>query len=447
MFGPSFMTRQWSIKRVTKMKKSLFLLLLTLFSGSVFAQSAPTQGVLDSILSNFVSASVGQMGVSQGFAKGIFFTLATFDITLFAIRKVLASGDLSDWIGGLTLKIFTYGFFSTLIIMGPTWIPLITQSFMAMGIKIAGGSALITPSGVMDLAAHSAASIWSAFTSSSSGLSIGSDILLGLAVICGIVFTIIGFMLIAIELLMTQIELTMVSSVGFFMLGFSGASFTTMFSEKYFGYIVSSGVKLVVVCAIAGYGTNMSQNFIDVMTSFNGQSIPPVAMLVATTPMLIYGILAMKLPAIAGAVMSGSPSMSVGSLAGGAAAIAGGIAGAGLAGAGLAAGAAGAGGTVGDFARQSLDKLSVLAGGGGDVRSTMGDNFDRLASLSSGSASSGALDSIGNPNASSGGGNSPSKAKDMMSDGVNRMGGANSQLSQSEGGGAGVSIRFNHLGD
>ncbi len=429
------------------MKRIVLLLMASLFSATAFAQAPSGQGVLDSVLQHFIDASVNQMQVSQSFAKGIFFTLASIDISLFAIRKVLASGDLSDWIGGLALKIFTYGFFSTLIIMGPTWIPLITQSFMTMGIKIAGGSALITPSGVMDLAVNAASSIWKAYTGSSSGLSIGGDIMLALAVIVAILLTIFAFALIAIELLVTQIELAMVSSVSFFMLGFSGASFTTMFSEKYFGYIISTGVKLVVVCALAGFGTVMAEGFVSLISSAEGTAISPLNILIATTPMLIYGIMAMKLPAMAAAVMSGSPSMSTGSLTGGAAAIAGGAVGAGLAAAGLSAGASTVASGVGSYARDKLDKLSVLTGGGGDVRSSMGDGYDRLAGLSGASSASSGIDSIGNPNSSGSASNPVSQAKNMMSDGVNKMGGANSHLSQSEGGGAGISVRFNHLGD
>lgn len=428
------------------MKKSIFLIMLALFSGAVFAQSAPTQGVLDSLLKHFTDASVNQIVVSQGFAKKIFVTLLGFDIAFFALKKVLSSGNLEDWIGGIALKAFSWGFFYTLIVMGPQWIPLITQSFMEMGTKIAGGNALITPSGVMDLAFNSTAAIWKTYTANSGGLSIGKDIMLALAVIVAILMTIFAFALITLELLATQIELAMVGSVSFFMLGLSGSPATMQFAEKFFGYVVSSGVKLVVICALAGFGTVMSESFVSLISSVGSENVSPLNIILATTPMFIYGVLAMKLPAMAGAVMSGAPSMSAGSLAGGAAAIAGGVAGAAMAGAGAAAGMASAGGGVADYARQSLDKLSVLTGGGGDVRNTMGDNFDRLASLT---GANGGGDSIGNPDASNFSASSESGKPNTFKDGLNKTGDALSKMaSQSqEGGGSGISIRLNHLGD
>lgn len=424
------------------MKRIVFWLFASLVCSSAFAQTAQSQGVLDSILNQFISAASGQMTISQGFGKGIFLTLASIDLSLFGVRKVLASGDLSDLLGGFTLKIFTYGFFWTLIVMGPTWIPLITQSFMQMGIKIGGGSTLITPSGVMGLAVEAAAAIWNAFTANSSWTSIGSDIVLGLAVIFAILLVIGAFTLVAFQLIATQIELVMASSVGFFMLGFSGASFTTMFSEKYFGYIVSAGIKLVVICVLAGIGTTLSQQYVAFISGHNGEAISAVTLLASTTPMIIYGCLALQLPSMAGALMNGAPSMSAGSLAGSGAAIAGGIAGGALAGAGAAAGVAGLSGAGLSSARSALDKLSVLAGGGGDVRSDAGDSFSKLTSL----AGSSVGDSIGNPE-SSGSGAGPSGQSNALQNGLNKLSDAQSQMGQHEGGGGGVSIRLNHLGD
>lgn len=430
------------------MKKSIFLMFLALFSGAVFAQSAPTQGVLDSMLAHFVNASTGQMAIAQGFAKKIFLSLAALDMALFAGKKLLTSGDLSDWFGGITLKVFTYGFFWTFIQMAPTWIPTITASFAAMGTAIGGGATAITPSGVMDLGFVAADAIWKAWDPSANPLSWGSDLIMSIVVVGSLLFTMIAFMLVALQLLMTQIEFALISGVGLVQLGMSGASFTTMFSEKYFGYIVSTGIKLMMIFVIAGLGTQISQGEVDLIASYqsSGNHIPPVNLLMSSVVMLMYGAMAMQIPSVAGALMNGSPSMSAGGIAGGAAAVAGGVAGAAMAGAGLAAGAAGAGGTVGDFARQSLDKLSVLAGGGGDVRSTMGDNFDRLASLSSRDPS--LRDSIGNPSASNFNASSESGKPSTFKEGLHKMSDAQSKLASHEGGGgAGVSIRFNHLGE
>ncbi len=429
------------------MKKSIFLMFLALFSSAVFAQSAPTQGVLDSMLAHFVNASTGQMAIAQGFAKKIFLSLAAIDIALFAGKKLLTSGDLSDWIGGITLKVFTYGFFWTLIQMAPTWIPTITASFAAMGTAIGGGATAITPSGVMGLGGAAAQAIWTAWDASANPLSWGSDLIMAIVVIGSMLFTMIAFMLVALQLLMTQIEFTLISGVGLVQLGFSGASFTTMFSEKYFGYIVSTGIKMMMIFVIAGLGTQISQGEIDLIASYqsSGNHIPPVNLLLSSVVMLMYGAMAMQIPSVAGALMNGSPSMSAGGMAGGAAAIAGGVAGAAMAGAGLAAGAASVAGGVTDFAKQSLDKLTALTGAGAGANSTGGDNFDRLASLSSGGASSG--DSIGNPSPSNFNASSESGKPSTFKEGLNKMSDAQSKMASQEGGGSGVSIRFNHLGD
>lgn len=430
------------------MKKSILLMLLTFFSGAVFAQSAPTQGVLDSILAQFMKASVGQMNVSQGYAKQIFGMLVGFDLCLFGIRKIASSGDLSDLLGGITNKVFSWGFFYTLIVMGPQWIPLITQSFMEIGTKIGGGMQIVTPSEIMTNGKNAALSIWEAYKGASSGGGIGTDIIIGLSVVVSMVFTIVGFALITFQLLATQIELVIVSSIGFFQLGMSGAGFTMQFAEKYFGYLMSAGLKLVVICVMAAFGPQLSQILIGYIGQLNAGSINPMDIVATSTVMVIYGALALHIPGVAAAMMSGAPSLSAGGMAGGAAAIAGGVAGAAMAGAGIAAGAAGAGGGAANVARDSLDKLSVLTGGGGDVRSTMGDNYDRLATLSSAGGSTGGLDSIGSPSSSNFSPSSDSGQSSTLKDGLGKMSDAQSKMaSQEGGGGAGVSIRFNHLGD
>lgn len=426
------------------MKKSIFLMFLALFSSAVFAQSAPTQGVLDSMLAHFVNASTGQMAIAQGFAKKIFLGLLVLDMAVFAGKKLLTSGDLSDWFGGITLKVFTYGFCWTLIQMAPTWIPTITASFAAMGTAIGGGATAITPSGVMGLGGTAAQAIWSAWDPSANPLSWGSDILMALVVIGSVLFTMIAFMLVALQLLMTQIEFALISGVGLVQLGFSGASFTTMFSEKYFGYIVSTGIKLMMIFVIAGLGTQISQGEIDLIASYqsSGNHIPPVNLLLSSVVMLMYGCMAMMIPSVAGALMNGSPSMSAGGMAGGAAAIAGGAAGAAMAGAGLAAGAAGMASGATNFAKQSLDRISALTGAGAGAGSTGSDNFDRLASLG---AKMG--DSIGNPSASNFQASSESGKPSTFKEGLNKMSDAQSKMASHEGGGSGVSINFNHLGD
>jgi len=430
------------------MKKTIFFALALMFGVVAYAQAAPTQGVLDTILEQFINASVGHMNVSQGYAKKIFVSLVGFDIFMLGFKKVMTGTDLSDFFGAVVNKVFSWGFFYTLIVMGPQWIPLITQSFMEIGTKIGGGDQLMTPSLIMVQGENAALSIWEAYKSSSSGGGIGTDIVIGLSVIVSLLFTVIGFALIAFQLIAAQIELVMCSSIGFFMLGMSGAGFTMQFVEKYFGFLMSAGLKLVVICVMAAFGPKLSQLLVGFIGQMNGSDISPLNIVVSSIVMVIYGVLALHIPSMASAFMSGAPSLSAGSLAGGAAAMAGGVAGAGMAAAGTAAGLYGAGKSTLDAASSGLDKLKSLTSFGANAGSSGGDNFDRMASLSSGGGSSGGMDSIGNPNASNFGTSSESSKPSTLKDGLNKMSDAQAKMSQHEGGGgSGISIRFNHVGE
>ena len=51
------------------MKKIYVFVLASLFCVSAFAETATSQGILDSVLGHFVSATTGQMTIAQGFGR------------------------------------------------------------------------------------------------------------------------------------------------------------------------------------------------------------------------------------------------------------------------------------------------------------------------------------------------------------------------------------------
>jgi type IV secretion system protein TrbL len=137
------------------------------------------------------------------------------------------------------------------------------------------------------------------------------------------------------------------------MLGFTGSSLTSSFGEKYIGYLVSVGIKLLMIYAIIGLGQNLINSELAYIGQYTAKSLPPTDLLTIGVSMLIYGVIGMQAPGLAGSLMNGSPNMSLGNVAGGAAAIAGGVAAAGAA--GVAAYASGA---------KGLDKMAGLLGAG-----------------------------------------------------------------------------------
>ena len=235
-------------------------------------------------------------------------------------------------------------------------------------------------SGIMSQAFSVISSLWNVVNSQPSGLDhISDNVTIGFIVVLTSIFGLIGFGLVALQLLMTLIEMYLVGGAGLVMLGFTGSGMTSNFGEKYIGYLISIGIKLLVIYAIVGLGQNLINSENQYIQNWQSQSMPPLDLLTVGASMLIYGVLGMQVPGIAGSLMNGSPSMSLGNVAGGAAVIAGGT---------MAAGGAALAGYAGSM--KSLDKMADMVGAGAGGGNPPGGGADSLAAMSSMTASSGA---------------------------------------------------------
>ncbi|OZB55510.1 MAG: P-type conjugative transfer protein TrbL [Thiomonas sp. 15-63-373] len=354
----------WRITLPTRTQWAVAAGLMLLLAVAVSAHAAPAptptggpggQGYLDTISSQFQAATTGWMTTAQSYAFKIFTALAAMDLSWWGIKQVLKKNDLADFIAGATLKIASIAFFYTIVKYAPTWMPLITSSFMDMGQAIGGSSAATaSPSGVMSMAFSVVHQLYEVYNKAPGGLlNIGSNLFLAIIIAITSLLALIGFGLVALQLLMTLIETYLVGGAGLVMLGFTGSGLTSSFGEKYIGYLVSVGIKLLMIYAIIGLGQNLINSELAYIAQYTGKSLPPTDLLTVGVSMLIYGVIGMQAPGLAGSLMNGSPNMSLGNVAGGAAAIAGGMAAAGAA--GVAAYASGA---------KGLDKMAGLLGAG-----------------------------------------------------------------------------------
>ena len=363
-------------------------MLLGLVAVAHAGSPAPTggpggKGFLDLISSNFQAATSGWMTTAQVFAFKIFTALAAMDLSWWGIKQVLKKNDLADFTAGATLKIASIAFFYTIVKYAPTWMPMITSSFMDMGQAIGGSAAASsTPSGVMAMAFSVVQQLYQVYDKAPGGmLHIGTNFFLAIIIAVTSLLALIGFGLVALQLLMTLVETYLVGGAGLVMLGFTGSGLTSSFGEKYIGYLVSVGIKLLMIYAIIGLGQGLINNELAYINNYiaSGSGIPPTDLLTVGVSMLIYGVIGVQAPGLAASLMNGSPNMSLGNVAGGAAAIVGGAAAAGAA--GLAGYAAGVGGL-----QKLADRVGMGGGatGGGSAAGAVA-GVDRLAALSSAS--------------------------------------------------------------
>ena len=384
----------------------LALLPLMLLAPAAYAGN----GVLDQIQGAFQSASTGWMTASLNLARPLFFGLAGLEFAWAAINYTLRKNDLGELLTSMTLKILGIAFFAMLLTEAPTWIPPIINSFVQAGQTVGGGgatsiSSAVGPSEILDAGINTAAKVISVANGingqqTSSGISIfhpGDSIAaLGQGFLSAIfigmtgLMIILGFLAIALQLLVTTIESFIVIGGGALMLGFAGSRWTLPFAEKYFGYAVSVGIKLFTIYLVAGFGGQLANIIIQHWAAVAAAAPPnnvvgPVDFLTAGATALAYGAVGYMVPGIAGSMMNGSPSMSLsnaGAAAGGMAAapIAAGLAGGAAAMKGVSALAGLAGGSGSGGAKGGIGGSAML--GGGPVGGVSGTS--RLESLATG---------------------------------------------------------------
>lgn len=381
------------------------LLLLSLAAPSAYAGN----GVLDQIQGTFQQASTGWMSSSLNLSRPLFFGLAGLEFAWAAINYTLRKNDLGELLTSMTLKILGIAFFAMLLTEAPAWIPPIINSFTQAGQTVGGGGATsisgaVGPSEILTQGIDTAAKVVSVANSitgqqTASGVSIlhpgnsiaaiGSSLLSSIFIGLSGLMIILGFLAIAIQLLITTIESYIVIGGGALMLGFAGSRWTLPFAEKYFGYAVSVGIKLFTIYLVAGFGGQLANIIIQHWATVAAAAPPnntvgPLDFLTAGATSLAYGAVGYMVPGIAGSMMNGSPAMSLAN----AGAAAGGMAAAPVA-AGLAGAAAGMQG-LGTAANLFNRTQSAAKGGiGGSAMPPGGpaggvSGTSRLESLASG---------------------------------------------------------------
>jgi len=302
------------------MRATLFLLLLGI------APLANAAGMMDTLVSQVQGASGGWMSTALGYATNLFFGLAALEFAWSAIQLTLKKSELSEIMVGTLFKVMSLSFFAMVLIKAPEWIPAIINSFKVAGAGV-GGTSVLSPSAVFDQGLQVAASLMQFSndaapstgdmiinTLTSSGQGLGKFMLSAIIMGVASVFIVLGYGLIAVQLLITLVESYLIIGGGALMLGFSGSRWTHNLSEKYFGYAISIGVKLFTIYLIIGFGDSFTQALKDTIAAAyaahpEGPSFGDY--LGVGGAALFYGVTGYMAPGLAGSMLNGTVAMSL----------------------------------------------------------------------------------------------------------------------------------------
>ena len=295
---------------------------------------------LDTFMSTFRSQVDSGFGLIQGDVQGVFTTLVIISVAITAI--LWAIDENQNVLAALVRKTLLVGFFYWLLTNWHTLSETVVSGFATLGLKASGSGmsvsdflnnpsktilqSLTVVQALLDYCHHLAPNFFAFFANL-------ETILIALIAALGVL---IAFILLGIEIAVTVIEFHIVTLVALVTVPFGVLTQTSFMSERAIGYVVSVGLKVMALAIVVGIGTNL-------FSSYTVSAAPDIyedcGLLLSA---LVLLMLALKIPAIASALISGGPQLSSGSALAGAAGLAAGVAGVGLA--GRAAGAAISGG-------------------------------------------------------------------------------------------------------
>lgn len=328
--------------------------------------------VITDVLKN-IQALCGSNGVIMEEAKSLLRILMPIDF-IFAILLNMMSFGGNGYIPLLFSKIMKYGFWIWFVSEWDTIINALLQSLTQAGASFGSLDAGIVgrPHEILDKGFTYAGIFYETLNNITFSFSDMGHILIVWLISClAFIGIIAAFAFIAINAFITFIEFYVVSAMLLLFIPFALLDRTTRFAENAIGFIVGCGVKMMMMAAII----SLTINEIDVL----GTSIKPgdagiisyqdgfLALILAW----VFAFLAVQVPAMAGAAMSGSPALT-GSMAQSFAAGAGGMIG----------GAVGS--TLGGAAKSGAFLYGAASGG------------DSSAGAASGAGIGGMVKAIGN---------------------------------------------------
>jgi type IV secretion system protein TrbL len=288
-------------------------------------------------------------------------------ISIVVTAILWAIDENQNVLASLVRKTLLVGFFVFLVAQWPTLSKTVVNGFAALGLKAGGGAMSVTdfttsPSKIV-LAGITVIKALMLYVKSIAPGPIEffahiDVIIMALVAAIGIL---IAFVILAIEIAVTIIEFHIVTLIAFVTVPFGVLTQTSFMSERAIGYVVSVGIKLMALAIVVSLGTTVFNSYTVTATPDINED---VGLLLGAVIMVM---LALKIPAIAGALISGGPQLSAGGAVMGAAGVAAGVAGVGLAGrmaGGAIASGLGAAGQKVASARAAAGAISPGGSGG-----------------------------------------------------------------------------------
>ena len=291
------------------------------------------------VFTTFIDSGFGLLKPEIAFLSAV---LIGVDMTLAGLFWALGGEDV---VIRLIKKTIYVGFFAFLITNWKILAGTVFNSFAGLGLQAAGASLslqnFLQPGNLAHVGVQAGWPILQAAGDLMGFTSFFENFIQIFILLFAWFILIASFFVLAIQLFITLIEFKLTTLAGFVLVPFGLWGKSAFLAERVLGFVITCGIKVLVLAVIVGIGTTLFGQF---TTALPGGGQQPsiddaLAIVLAATAMLGLGIFG---PAIAAGLVSGAPQLGAGAAIGTAGAIVGGTMLAG--GAALGLGRAGLGG-------------------------------------------------------------------------------------------------------
>lgn len=323
------------MKKSLPISKIAFLSLSILIANVANATSAmcslsATGGLLDSFLQNYYNAAQYWQGVIAPHATKLFWFWFTCEFLWQLSFKKILMHDLQKLYVFFVVRIFTAYFFAQCFVNQEFYLGII-QYFTNIGAQ-AGNFTINTnsanpfmgfsPSGIINIGLCSWNSLFAFLGANAGWASVVNVLMYGLPMVFITLLITFSAIIMALALVMLALEAYIVIFGGFILCGFAGSSWTQSYWQKYLSYVGGVAIRIFTMCLILGLmKIQLNTLFAYIVTASSGSDYVALIGVFFNTLicMVINAFVVLKVPATAGAMLTGQVSGGLGDFISGAA--------------------------------------------------------------------------------------------------------------------------------
>ena len=274
--------------------------------------SIPVNGLMDELLNQITSKNATYQLVFAPAAKSLYAGLVTLEIAFDTGERMLKEGGAMKVIGVILVRMVVMLIWFAMI-DNPDWVQQIMEQAKSLASSAGGiNSAKTTPSSISGMGV----TLFDGFMVRVNEIEFsfwdGKLVIYGLVILFVGLATVILFVLTGLMYFITQVEASMVLSVGILMLGFLGSSWTKQWGQAFMTYIVAVSVKLIVTLILVSLVQTIASTWAAKMAGANdiGAVVNVAIYIFLGAGILLF--LVMNIPAIAAGIVTGVSTASLG---------------------------------------------------------------------------------------------------------------------------------------